>query len=140
MSQKLNNLLSKLEKVKPSGSCKWLACCPSHDDKSPSLAIKLGDDEKVLIHCFAGCEPREILSAIGLTMSDLFPDSTKYQKGSKPPKFNKYELFDLIEFEAIILSLAIRQLLEGYELSDQDLTRVISAESTIDNIVRECRP
>ncbi len=140
MSQKLNNLLSKLEKVKPSGSCKWLACCPSHDDKSPSLAIKLSDDEKVLIHCFAGCEPREILSAIGLTMSDLFPDSTKYQKGSKPPKFNKYELFDLIEFEAIILSLAIRQLLEGYELSDQDLTRVISAESTIDNIVRECRP
>jgi hypothetical protein len=140
MSQKLNNLLSKLEKVKPSGSFKWLACCPSHDDKSPSLAIKLGDDEKVLIHCFAGCEPREILSAIGLTMSDLFKDSTKYQKGSKPPKFNKYELFDLIEFEAIILSLAIRQLLEGYELSDQDLTRVISAESTIDNIVRECRP
>ena len=140
MSQKLNNLLSKLEKVKTSGSCKWLACCPSHDDKSPSLAIKLGDDEKVLIHCFAGCETREILSAIGLTMSDLFPDSTKYQKGPKPPKFNKYELFDLIEFEAIILSLAIRQLLEGYELSDQDLTRVISAESTIDNIVRECRP
>ena len=140
MSQKLNNLLSKLEKVKTSGSCKWLACCPSHDDKSPSLAIKLGDDEKVLIHCFAGCETREILSAIGLTMSDLFPDNTKYQKGPKPPKFNKYELFDLIEFEAIILSLAIRQLLEGYELSDQDLTRVISAESTIDNIVRECRP
>ena len=139
MSQKLNNLLSKLEKVKSNGSCKWLACCPSHADKSPSLAIKLVDNEKILIHCFAGCATSEVLEAIGLDMSNLYPDSTKYQKSSKPPKFNKYELFDRIVFESIILSLAIRHLLDGSTLNEKDLARVLLAESLIDDIAKECR-
>jgi len=33
-------LLSRLEKVKPHGNGKYLACCPAHNDKSPSLAIR----------------------------------------------------------------------------------------------------
>ncbi|MEQ1600386.1 MAG: hypothetical protein ABL885_01305, partial [Methylophilaceae bacterium] len=36
----LDTLLSKLDKVKQNGAGKWIARCPAHDDRSPSLAIK----------------------------------------------------------------------------------------------------
>lgn len=83
---KVNQLLARLERVKQVGSGKWKACCPAHDDKSPSLGIKHTDDGKILIHCFSGCPVAEILAAIGLDMNDLYPDNPKYKKSSKPAK------------------------------------------------------
>ena len=135
----VNNLLSKLDNVKPTGSGKWIACCSAHPDKSPSLAIKQTDDGKLLLHCFSGCQVSDIVAAVGLELSDLMPENPSYQKGTKPPKFNKYELFDRLAFEAVILSLAIRQLLAKEDLSPDDLSRVLLAENTINGIVREVR-
>jgi hypothetical protein len=132
----LNALLSKLDKVKPNGQGKYLACCPAHPDKSPSLAIKFVDD-RILIHCFAGCQVSEIVGAVGMSLSDLMPDNPDYKKGSAPPRFNKYELFDRLAFESIILSMGIRQLLNKVELSPDDMTRVLLAENTINEIVSE---
>ena len=139
MTEKLNTLLSRLEKVKSNGSSKWLACCPAHPDKSPSLGIKLTDDDKILIKCFSGCSVVEIVTAVGLDLSDLMPESVDYKKGTKPPRFNKYELFDLILHHAIILELAIGDLLSGDLLSEADLKTVVFAKSSIENISREVR-
>ena len=132
-------LLSKLDKVKSTGAGKWLACCPAHPDKSPSLAIKQTEDVKILIHCFAGCQVTDIVAAVGLDLSDLMPNDPTYKKGGKPPAFNKYELFDRVVFEAIILSLAIRQLLNGEMLEQSDLSRVAQAENVINSIAMEVR-
>jgi hypothetical protein len=51
----------------------WQVCCPSHNDTRPSLAITPAGD-KVLLHCFAGCNVEAILAAIGLSTRDLFAD------------------------------------------------------------------
>jgi len=136
---KTDHLLSKLDKVRSNGKGKWLACCPAHPDKSPSLAIKETEDGKVLIHCFSGCHVSDVIGAIGLELSDLMPDDPTYKKGSKPPAFNRYEMFDRIAYEAIILSMAIRQLLSGKTLDVKDQERVVLAENTINDIARECR-
>lgn len=64
-------LLQRLDKVRVTGHDQWLACCPAHQDRSPSLSIKQVDD-RVLIHCFAGCEAGDVLAAVGLTLGDLF--------------------------------------------------------------------
>lgn len=69
----IQTLLNRLDKVTPKGTNAWMARCPAHDDRTPSLAIKHISDGRILIKCFAGCEPTEILSSIGMTMSDLFP-------------------------------------------------------------------
>ena len=137
MSQIINNFLQKLEKVKPIGNGKWQACCPAHNDKSPSLGVKLTDDGKILIHCFGGCAVAEIVAAVGLELSDLMPANAKYQKGVRSPRFNKYEMFDRLAFESIILSLAVRQLLNFQDLSPKDLSRVVQAEDFINGIVSE---
>ena len=139
MTPKLDALLSKLSKVKSVGPGKWMACCPAHNDKSPSFAIKLTDDNKILLHCFAGCSVPNVLDAIKMDMSDLHPDTVDYQKSVKPPRFNKYELFDRLVFEATTLSIGIRQLLDGNGINEKDLQRIMLAESTIDDIARECR-
>ena len=139
LQSKTSLLLNQLDHVKQTGQGKWLASCPAHSDKSPSLAIKETADGKILLHCFVGCQVSEIVAAIGLELSDLMPANPSYQKGTKPPRFNKYELFDRLAFEAIILSLAIRQLLAKEDLSQDDLSRVLLAESTINRIVREVR-
>lgn len=136
----IDQLLTRLEKVRRTGDGKWLACCPAHNDKSPSLAIKQTDDGKILIHCFAGCEVEAIVSSIDLTLADLMPDNPPtYKKRSKPPKFNKYELFDRVVYESTILLVAIRQLINKEALSSEDQKRVFKAEQTIDDIARECR-
>jgi putative DNA primase/helicase len=41
------------------------ARCPCHDDHSPSLLLSDGDKPGcVLVHCFAGCDRRDILAAL----------------------------------------------------------------------------
>lgn len=52
----------------------WVARCPAHEDKAPSLRIDEADG-KTLLRCHAGCDTRDVLSALGLQMTDLFdPD------------------------------------------------------------------
>ncbi|NOR71252.1 MAG: DNA primase [Methylomarinum sp.] len=133
----INNVLSRLDRVKRTGEGKWLAPCPAHNDKSPSLAIKEADNGNILIHCFAGCSVHEIVESINLTLADLMPDNPTFKKGSKPPKFNKYELFDRVLFESLILYLAIRQIFNNKPLSNEDLQRVKKAMEVIFDIKRE---
>lgn len=52
------------------------AKCPAHDDEHPSLSVHEDASGKVLLNCFAGCRTEDIVRALGLSMSDLFPDTT----------------------------------------------------------------
>ncbi len=70
------SILEKLSRVNPAATG-WLALCPAHDDQQPSLSISEGSDGRVLLHCHAGCPPEKIVKALGLKMSDLFPDAPK---------------------------------------------------------------
>jgi hypothetical protein len=138
----INALLNKLDKVRPVGEGKWVALCPAHADKRPSLAIKLTGDDKILLHCWCGCDVQSIVAAIGLTLSDLMPERPDgYDRPrAKAPRFNKYELFDTVVHSSMVLSLAVRHLLDGKALSDVDLQAVVKAENLINELEREVRP
>ena len=77
----LDKVLNRLDKVKSAGANKWKACCPAHDDKNPSLAISETSDGVVLLKCWAGCTTKEIVSAIGLELRDLFPGEKQTRRG-----------------------------------------------------------
>lgn len=72
-----HDIVSRLDHCKPSGKDQWMARCPAHDDRGPSLSIKDAGDGRTLIHCFAGCGAIDILSAIGLEVSDLYPPTDR---------------------------------------------------------------
>lgn len=80
MSAPLENLLSRLDKVRQHGRG-WKALCPAHDDHSPSLGIKETDDGVLLVKCRVGCATRDVLAAIGLSLPDLYPEHLR--KGRK---------------------------------------------------------
>lgn len=69
----LGNILNKLHKVKTLSDKSYMACCPAHEDKEPSLHITVEGD-RILLKCFSGCTPESIVNAIGLNMQDLFLD------------------------------------------------------------------
>lgn len=56
--------------VRGSGA-RYSSQCPAHEDRDPSLSIREKDDGKILIHCHAGCETVDVLSAIGLDFVHL---------------------------------------------------------------------
>jgi hypothetical protein len=65
------NVLDRLTVVSRNGE-KAMCFCPAHNDRSsPSLSLK-SENGTLLLHCFAGCHPENILSEIGLQMKDLF--------------------------------------------------------------------
>jgi hypothetical protein len=60
------------ESVRPTGRDRWQACCPAHDDRTPSLAISAKANGDRLIHCHAGCDAADVLAAAGLELRDLY--------------------------------------------------------------------
>ncbi|WP_018466600.1 toprim domain-containing protein [Calidithermus timidus] len=63
-------LLERLRRAHPTGQGRWVALCPAHPDRTPSLSVRLEGD-KILLHCFAGCPAERVLEAVGLTWADL---------------------------------------------------------------------
>jgi 5S rRNA maturation endonuclease (ribonuclease M5) len=60
----LEAVLAKFDHVVKRGSG-YMACCPAHDDRDPSLSISVGDNGKILFHCHTGCSQEAVLKAIG---------------------------------------------------------------------------
>jgi putative DNA primase/helicase len=56
----------------------YMAHCPvrEHKDNTASLSIDQ-DGDHILLYCFAGCAPEDIVGAKGLTMKDLFVTTTQ---------------------------------------------------------------
>jgi hypothetical protein len=75
-------LLDRVEKYKELGDGRWVAVCPAHSDRSPSLHITEKADGVVLIHCKAGCGATEVLDALNLNYDDLYPE-THYRQESR---------------------------------------------------------
>lgn len=55
------NIVKKLGGVWRNGGAMCL--CPAHDDRSPSLSVRVGD-HSLLFKCFAGCDTIDVLRAI----------------------------------------------------------------------------
>ena len=119
----IEQILSRLDKVKSRGPQSYLARCPAHDDKTPSLAITQLSDGRILMKCFAGCGASEIMAQIGLELSDLFPDG----------KLGEWRSFQTIEDDVktrqeekqfkdrVVLQLAMEKRHKGERLTTEEL-------------------
>ena len=116
----VDKLLTRLEGVKQTGKDRWLAICPAHDDKSPSLAIREVED-RTLLHCFAGCSPYQVVSAIGLELADLFLEKIKtegHKAISRP--FPAVDILRALASDAIFMMVCANDMSKGEKLEEPD--------------------
>ena len=127
----IETLLSRLDRVKSTGNGRWIASCPTRHDKTPSMTIRELDDGRVLIHDFGGSSPHEILDSIGLSFSDLFPESlTHHGKPERRPFFAS-DLLKTIAFETLIIAHAASLMAKGELINCRDRARLMLAASRI---------
>lgn len=132
----IDALLSRLPDARRMGPDRWIALCPAHDDRSPSLAIREIEDGRVLLHCFAGCETRAVVQALGLELPDLFPPDPRGPEVTGRPHrearpFNAADALACLDFEAALVYLAARDLAAGRGLSEADRKRLLLAARRI---------
>ena len=126
----LDTLLSRLHKVTRTSTDRWKACCPAHDDKSPSLAIR-DVDGRLLLHCFGGCSTEAVLSAVGLTFGDLMPEQALGDFKPERKPFYPSDVLKIMAFEAGIVYLCAADILNDKPLTEPGRERLLLAASRL---------
>lgn len=128
----IDDFVSRLDKVRRVGPGRYIACCPAHADKSPSMNAREVDDGRILIICRAGCSSGEILAAMGLEFSDLFPERLPEQR-YRPlkPAFPAADVLAALRNEALIVSVLAANQAHGTKVSMADRERAMVAAERI---------
>lgn len=107
MRNPADTLLARLPGARPAGAGKWVARCPAHEDKSPSLSIRDAGD-RVLLKCHAGCSAAAVVAALGLTLADLFAE--ELDPGTRREmarQHSRRDLLSAIRFELEVLLISV---------------------------------
>lgn len=130
-------LLSRLRRVRRTGPGRWIASCPTREDRSPSLAVRELEDGRVLLHDFGGDDVESILAAVGMSFSDLFP--AKPVQFSKPVRrpFSPTDVLALVAFESTVAVLVVSDVLKG-TATDADRNRLLVAAQRLGHAAEVC--
>jgi len=121
----IDELLDKLEKVRSTGKDKWVACCPVHGDRNPSMSVA-EKDGRVLCHCFScGANGLEVAQALGLSPSVLF--DKPLEKGYIPKRVQEEAQID-----RLVIAGAEQMRKQGKRLSYKDFQRERLAKSRLE--------
>ena len=138
----IDTFISCLDGVRKTGADRYLARCPAHDDRSPSLSIKDGDDGRVLIHCFAGCEPQSVLDAIGMTFSDIMPEriGTEHAYRRNRNWIPAKDALATLDHESLVVAIIGADFLEQKEIDEPTWDRLEQAVNRINSTRARCAP
>ena len=129
MLEHISVFLSRLDQLKPRGPNQWRARCPAHEDRHPSLDIRVADDDKLLIICRSdNCGIDDICAAIGLEISDLFPKRS--ESGRKLP-WNPRQILDSVALDAAQVMLYGRAMLSGHAPTEDEQAALAAAVGRI---------
>lgn len=131
----IDDFISRLDKVTSTGQQKWKASCPAHPDKYPSLSLRETDDGRILIHCFAGCSVGDIVTAVGLELTDLFPPRIPLE-GSQPIRrpFLPSDAQDTLGLELSVVVAGLAKMLDT-GLDREDIQRIVLAARRLNGVL-----
>lgn len=134
----VEKILNKLNKVKRTSNNSWLACCPAHDDRTPSLSIRDTGEGKLMLRCFAGCETIDVLGAIGLDWEDVMPPKKPLEK-IEMVKSQKHTLYatdalKVLKIESQIIVMAAFDIQKGRTIKEAEMARITLAMERIKTV------
>lgn len=121
----IDDILARLEKVRRTGSDNWIACCPSHADKSPSLTVKECSDGRILAKCFAGCSIEQIVDAVGMGWDAWFPPKVAEYAAPVRRPYPAAAVLEAVQFECLVVATAACNVAQGVEMTDLDRERLL---------------
>jgi hypothetical protein len=124
-------LLDRLERPKQTSTGRWIAKCPAHGDRSPSLSVRELEDGRVLVHCFAGCPTELVLQALGLDFGDLFEKPLAHHVPPVRRGFSARELLELSAYEVTVAALLVSDA-QTRELTSDERKRLVEVASRLD--------
>jgi hypothetical protein len=84
---------------------KWIARCPAHGDRHPSLSIAEGKKHPVIFKCMsAGCTQDEVLKAMGLTWKDLLGERPPMSREASKRLRDEQTLYALRDLKGALIS------------------------------------
>ena len=139
----IETFLNKLHKVRKRSHGQWMACCPVHQEKTPSLSIK-DDNGTILIHCFGcGAGGIEVCGALGVDPADLFPPRDDISYDSDKPKrsyYNADHVLDGIQTESLVVYFIGNDVLQKKQIDQESWDRLKLAVEriyTASNYIRQ---
>lgn len=134
----IDAVLGKVDGLQGTGP-RYRAICPAHasKNKTRTLAIFDADNERVLLHCFAGCDVESIVQSIGLQLEDLFPPRiTDSQPRIKKP-WRAADVAKALESECAVAWIVLTDLANGKVVSKTDRKRAGEAAQRCAHLLQE---
>ncbi|WP_051325999.1 ATP-binding protein [Glycomyces tenuis] len=94
-------VLPKLDRVQKTADG-FMARCPAHEDRNPSLSLGYGTKHPVIFKCHAGCDAEDILKALGLTWEELSAPREE-RKGAYRGKSTMIATYDYVDEDGKLL-------------------------------------
>ena len=133
-----DKLLPRLQHVRRTGTGRWVASCPTREDRSPSLGIRELDDGRLLIHDFGGDDAASIVAAVGLSLADLFPAQHGQFTGPVRRPFNATDVLAMVAFEASVAVTVCVDVLRDRAVSGGDFARLLCAAQRLGDAAEVC--
>ena len=120
-------LLNRLDGLRETGPDQWRARCPAHGSRGLTLSLKDTGD-RLLMNCFAGCAPADILAAVGLELADLFdtPTNTGPLPHRDRLRVNPRDVLAAIRADLFLLAVCVQDAVKTGQMDDT--TRKVIAE------------
>lgn len=127
--------VARLEDVRQRADGRWSARCPAHHDGSPSLSI-LDTEDRVLVHCFAGCEASAICAAVGIELRDLFRANGRWRRNDEVQdemrrRISPREVLDALAHEVAVVAYAAADFIEQRGIDQATWERLALAHRRI---------
>jgi hypothetical protein len=125
-------LVDRLERVKQTAPGRWVARCPAHQDRSPSLSIRELDDGRVLLHDFGGCGVGDVLAAVGFTLTDLFPERLReHRYRQSEQSIPARDLLLILDHELTVTVLLLSEIVARRTVSGDQVKRLAQAAARV---------
>lgn len=137
-----DNLLHRLVGLRQTAPDRWVARCPSHDDRGPSLSIRQTGD-RLLLRCFAGCTAVDVVGALGLTLRHLFDEPQHWTIPRTKSGVPAADLVVMLDDDAHLLAILAADFLDKRTFAEAqwaDVAAVAQRTNRLATLVREWRP
>jgi hypothetical protein len=139
-------LLDRLDSVHQVAAGRWRARCPAHDGKNRNvLSIAECGDGTVLVKCFNGCVAGDVVHALGLELSDLFPPAdwratgTHHARPAHRPRVDWPALVAACERDLTLVKIVLAQGARREPINDIDAAACQAAATRVLVLMSEAR-